>query len=89
MNAGPKAPEPVPWLKYQGKVEPGEVGATRFLPGYFLVIDEFEVQWGAQKPDFHEYFMDGKLMNGRYVVRLIENREEWKRNKDEQYKKIH
>ncbi|MGC9445036.1 MAG: hypothetical protein ACP5E9_08965, partial [Candidatus Methanospirareceae archaeon] len=60
-------------------VEPGHVGATKNEPGFFYIIDTFEVQYGAQKSYFHEYFCDGKLFNGRVVFRLLENKEEWKK----------
>ena len=53
--------------------------ATRFEAGDFIIIDTFEVQFGAQKSYYHEYFCDGKLFKGRLVFRLLENRAEWKK----------
>ena len=79
FNCGKKAPEPLEWLSYQGMVQPGEVGATKHEPGFFYIIDSFEVQFGAQKSYFHEYFCDGKIFNGRFIFRLLENRAEWKK----------
>lgn len=79
FNCGKKAPEPAEWLTYKGMVQPGEVGATKHEPGFFYIIDSFEVQFGAQKSYFHEYFCNGKIFNGRIVFRLLENREEWKK----------
>jgi hypothetical protein len=55
------------------------VGATRFEAGDFIIIDSFEVQFGAQKSYYHEYFCDGKLFKGRLIFRLLENRTEWKK----------
>ena len=79
FNCGKKAPEPAEWLTYKGMVQPGEVGATKHEPGFFYIIDSFDVQFGAQKSYFHEYFCDGKIFKGRLVFRLLENREEWKK----------
>jgi len=79
FNCGKKKPEPIEWLSYQGMVQPGHVGATKNEPGFFYIIDSFEVQFGAQKSYFHEYMCDGKIFNGRLVFRLLENRKEWKK----------
>lgn len=79
FNCGTKAREPIEWATYEGTVQPGEVGATKKEHGHFIIIDSFEVQFGAQKSAFHEYFCDGKIFNGRIVFRLLENKEEWKR----------
>jgi len=79
FNCGPKAPEPIEWATYEGRVEPSAIGATKNEYGDFIIIDEFEVQFGAQKAYFHEYFCDGKIFNGRIVFRLLENRKEWKK----------
>jgi|GEM_PF-968576 len=79
FNCGKKAPEPIEWLSYSGMVEPGHIGATKNEAGFFYIIDTFEVQFGAQKSYFHEYFCDGKLFNGRVVFRLLENKAEWKK----------
>ena len=79
FNCSPKQPEPIEWASYKGRVEPGSVGATRFEAGDFIILDTFEVQFGAQKSYYHEYFCDGKLFKGRLVFRLLENRKEWKK----------
>jgi hypothetical protein len=74
-----KAPEPAPWISYSGRVAPGQVGATAYEEGDFVIIDRGECTYGAQKPTFHEYFLGGKLFKGRVTFRLIENRAEWKK----------
>ena len=79
FNCGKKHPEPAEWLDYKGMVEPGEVGATKNEPGFFYIADRFNVEFGAQKPHYHEYFCDGKLIKGRFCIRLLENKEEWKK----------
>jgi len=79
FNCGKKAPEPIEWLSYQGMVQPGEIGATKNEPGFFYIIDSFEVQFGAQKSYFHEYFCNRKIFKGRLIFRLLKNREEWKK----------
>jgi hypothetical protein len=79
FTCGKKEPEPVEWLDYRGMVQPGEIGATKNEPGFFYIADRFDVEFGAQKPHYHEYFCDGDLIKGRFCVRLLENKEEWKR----------
>ena len=79
FNCGKKAPEPIEWLSYEGMVQPGQVGATKNEPGFFYIIDSFDVQFGAQKSYFHCYFCNGKIFNGRLIFRLLENKEEWKK----------
>jgi hypothetical protein len=79
FNCGRKAVEPIEWLDYQGRVEKGEVGATKNEPGYFYIIDRFDAVLGTQKPHFHEYFCNGKVFDGRFCIRLLENKEEWKK----------
>jgi hypothetical protein len=79
FTCGKKEPEPSEWLDYRGMVQPGEVGATKNEPGFFYIADRFDVEFGAQKPHYHEYFCNGALFKGRFCVRLLENKEEWKR----------
>lgn len=79
FNCGKKKPEPAEWLDYKGMVDPGEIGATKNEPGFFYIADRFDVEFGAQKPHYHEYFCDGKLIKGRFCIRLLENKEEWKK----------
>jgi hypothetical protein len=70
-QAGPKSPQPVEWLKVEGKFDPGEVGATREKPGYMLIEDKGEVEFGARKPYFYEYFLHGTKTDGRLIFRYI------------------
>ena len=80
FNGKPKAKEPIEWLEFEGEAKPGQIGATKFEHGWFVIIDKFCVEWGAQKSWFHEYFLkDGKLFDGRIVFRLLENKEQWKK----------
>jgi hypothetical protein len=60
-------------------VQPGEIGATKNEPGFFYIADRFDVEFGAQKPHYHEYFCNGNLFKGRFCIRLLENKEEWKK----------
>jgi hypothetical protein len=77
FNCGKKEPEPAEWLDYRGMVDPGEIGATKNEPGFFYIADRFNVEFGAQKSHYHEYFCDGRLFKGRFCVRLLENKKEW------------
>lgn len=67
------APEPFEWLEFEGVTPPGSVGATKNYPGVFHIIDRGTVEYGAQKPWFHEYFYHGKGLNYRVVFRRIAN----------------
>ena len=80
FNCGPKDElPPIEWGIYEGTVQPGDVGATKHEHGHFIIIDSFEVQFGAKKSYFHEYFCDGKIFNGRIIFRQLKNKKEWKR----------
>lgn len=75
IQATAKGRMPVSWLHVQGEfIEPGEVGATRNLPGVIVEVPDAPefVELGMQKPWFHEYFLTGgKKMAGRLMCRLI------------------
>ena len=70
LRAVQKKPEPAEWLNVEGIAEPGEVGSTKEFPGVFSIIDQGTVEFGTQKPYFHEYFLDGKL-KGRLCFRIV------------------
>lgn len=80
-----KALIPIEWLDIEGKVEKGEVGATRFEYGYFIIVEKGEYEALTLKPYFHEYQYYGKVFKRKYIDRLIENRKEWKKVGDETY----
>jgi len=75
IQATPKKRQPVAWLHLEGDfIEPGEVGATRNLPGIIAPVTDAAkfVEWGVQEPFFHEYFLTGgKKMVGRLMFRLL------------------
>jgi hypothetical protein len=80
--ATPKRAEIVAsWLNVEGRSpdpDPGEpppVGATVRFPAVFLIADKGRVEFGARKPWFFEYFLDGEHFKGRYVVRAVERQE--------------
>lgn len=65
------------WLEIEGvtdRPDPGErppVGATRNYPGVFLIADRGIVHFGARRPWFFEYFLNGRLLRGRYLLRAV------------------
>ena len=79
FNCKLKQVEPIEWLTAEGWVEPGEIGATKKEAGQFIIVDKGTVQYGAQKSQYHEYFFDGKLLNGKFSFRELENKSEWKK----------
>lgn len=70
-----KGREPFEWLDVEGVTSPREIepepGGTRFFPGVFVIIDHGVYYPGAQKPYFHEYFLEGKKWRGRFVFRMV------------------
>jgi site-specific DNA-adenine methylase len=72
-----KTPGPHSWLDVEGKTkdpEPGKappVGGTRQYPGVFDIVDQGMVEYGAQKPWFHEYYFQGGALNYRMFFRLL------------------
>lgn len=74
-----KAPQPLSWLKFESVTEPGAVGATKEHEGVVDIAASGDVEFGTQKPYYHEYFVQSKkgpykdIFNGRLVVRLLKN----------------
>ena len=72
-----KALEPHAWIDVEGKTkdpEPGKpppVGGTRQYPGVFAIVEQGTVEYGAQKPWFHEYFFHGDALNYRMFFREL------------------
>ncbi len=71
IRALEKKPEPLAWFEVEGVTPPGSVGATKEFPGVFHIIDRGIVEYGAQKPYFHEYFLSEGKMTGRIAFRMI------------------
>ena len=71
IRAFEKAKEPKAWLNVSGVTKPWPApGSTKEYPGVFTIVDKGICEYGAQKPDFHEYFLHGKL-KGRLCIRKI------------------
>ena len=74
-----KSPEPKQWLHVESVYKPGEVGGTKEHEGVFIEAATGEVEFGTQKPYFHEYFFTPSkgsyksVMQGRFVARLLKN----------------
>jgi len=73
LYAEPKKPAPLEWLRVEGVVKPGEVGATRYEYGVFSILQRGKLHLGAQKTYFKEYFLTGKPFDGRWVARKLPN----------------
>lgn len=78
--------QPKVWLTVKGKIEAGGIGATRFKPAEFEIISTGRVRFGAQKHDFHEYFLDPddkwsqeKSIKGRWIISLIPRPQHYQR----------
>ena len=66
-----KAKQPKEWLTTKGEIEPGAVGAAKFLPAKFRIIDKGKYEMGAQKTNFLEAWLDGNKFTGRFVFRKL------------------
>ena len=81
LRCAEKAPESLEWLYderledsilfVEGVMPPGEVGATKKYPGVFLIVEKGWVEFGAQKDYFHEYFIHGQKLEGKFFVRML------------------
>ncbi len=71
-----KSRQPKEWLKTEGEIKPGEVGATKHMPAKFKILDRGIYEMGAQKPYLLEVFLDGKTYKGRFIFRKLPRREE-------------
>lgn len=75
INSQRKEAHPFAWLDVEGKTKdpeagkPTPIGGTKEFPGVFHILDEGEVEFGVQKPFFHEYFVKGEKLNYRLVFR--------------------
>lgn len=80
-----KSVHPTAWMTYKGvidKPEPGEpvpAGATKEFPGVLTIIESGKIEWGCNKPYYHEYFVDGKHLKGRLSFRQLERTVEGKK----------
>jgi len=72
-----KAPQTHAWLEEEGRKEPGEMGATRTLPGFFVPIDRGVYEALSQKEYFHEYWYHGNVLNGKFVFRKLYRPGKW------------
>ena len=59
-QASTKTIQPADWLKVEGDFDPGQIGAGKDVPGYMIILDEGQVEFGARKTWFYEYFLHGK-----------------------------
>jgi len=48
-----------------------EPGATAKFPGVFTKIDSGTYEEGARKAQYFEYFLNGNILKGRYIVRVL------------------
>lgn len=63
LRAETKARQPKEWIKVNGVVKPGEVGATKEESGVIDIIEHGIFWEGTQKPYFHEYFLKTDIGN--------------------------
>ena len=74
-----KLPEPHEWISARGRVEPGEVGATATLPGFFCPVDHGTIEYLAQKDFMHEYYLHGDVFRGKFILRLLAKTKKWQK----------
>jgi len=60
----------------EGVIEKGQPGATKELPGVYIVIDKGEAEYLYQDELYHEYWLsNGILKEGRYILRALEQKQ--------------
>uniref|UniRef100_A0A6M3IYU0 Uncharacterized protein n=1 Tax=viral metagenome TaxID=1070528 RepID=A0A6M3IYU0_9ZZZZ len=80
-----KLKQPKEWLKVEGKIPPGGIGATKYKEAEFKIISTGVARWGASKTDFNEIFLKpDKKWNqtkiaGRWVIVFIPRPTEYER----------
>jgi len=67
-----KQPEPMQMLTFEGVIPENNVGSTTNFPGVILIIDKGNLEFGAQRQDFHEYFVHGQALNYRVIYRKLD-----------------
>ena len=68
----PKSRHPLPWLKFEGVIAPGEIGSTANLPAVVEIIDSGDYMPGARKKSIWEIFIEeteNGIFAGRYLWR--------------------
>lgn len=68
LQIGLKLTQPKAWLDVQGPSEPGQVGATSQTWATFYIEDSGTYEVGVRREHFHEFFLKGKKLKGRYIV---------------------
>ncbi len=73
-----KLKQPSAWLKVEGKIPPGGIGATVHQPAEFKIISSGTARWGTSKSDFNEIFLtpdpkwkQEKTVAGRWIITNI------------------
>jgi 2'-5' RNA ligase len=76
LLAAPLGASPAAWLDVEG------VTKEPLAPGVFKIVEQGDLEFGAQKADFHEYFL-GKVEKGSKNRLVFEkNGEVWKAERD-------
>ncbi|MHA1573250.1 MAG: ATP-dependent DNA ligase, partial [Alphaproteobacteria bacterium] len=71
-------PAPAAWLDIEGKTKDPQagkaapVGGSAEFPGVYHIVDQGLLEYGAQKPWVHEYFMQGAAMRYRLIFRQVQ-----------------
>jgi len=55
------------WFSFEGIINRGNPGTTKENNAEYLLLDYGDVEIGANREDFKEYFFDGNMMDGRFV----------------------
>jgi hypothetical protein len=72
VYATPKSRQPAEWINVDAReFKPGTVGATPEEVGVMVRVEKPNVEWGLQKPWFHEYFFSGSDTSGIIYFRQL------------------
>jgi len=71
-RAEPKSTQPTIWLRIGDReFAPGEIGATKNKKGWIITLEKAKLKFGAQLNDFHEYWVQGSKIKGRFLFRQL------------------
>lgn len=72
--------QPLAWLDVEGVMEPGSVGASKYEPGKFELIEHRQKWWaGVQEPHFKEFLFAGKHIKGRWILTYVPRQQGWEK----------
>ena len=71
LKAELKLPQPKKWLKKEGTHSLEEMELNSKDWSRFFIVDKGKYKQGVKREHFHEYFLEGEKLNGRYIFMYV------------------